>query len=240
LIEELQKHGCRVEFLDRPMSQDPHDQLRAAIEAVFASWNGERARRYRELEGIPDDLGTAVTVQAMVFGNRGEDSGTGVAFTRNPSTGEPEPYGDWLANAQGEDVVAGVRATEDLDGFRKQHAGLHAELMEALARLEEHYADSHVVSVLPEGLVPELSRGGAEQRTPLENRTKVPVLNANLVLRSTADRVALIAAGIGGGTQGPGLRVSGHGAQAPQRPFSRHGDLVPSAAQFSDDLLSEA
>src|SRR3712207_8296727 len=83
--------------------QNPDDQLAAAVEAVFRSWNGRRARDYRRLEGIPDDLGTAVNVQTMVFGNKGEDSGTGVAFTRDPATGERVAYGDFLTNAQGED-----------------------------------------------------------------------------------------------------------------------------------------
>ncbi|HMF83666.1 MAG TPA: PEP/pyruvate-binding domain-containing protein, partial [Acidimicrobiia bacterium] len=93
---------------------DPKEQLRYAIEAVFKSWNGKRARDYRRFEGIPDDLGTAVNVQAMVFGNKGDDSGTGVAFTRDPATGENQPYGDFLRNAQGEDVVAGIREVEKL------------------------------------------------------------------------------------------------------------------------------
>src|SRR5690348_4960823 len=97
--------------------QDPREQLRHAIEAVFRSWNGERARVYRRMENIPDDLGTAVNVQTMVFGNKGDDSGTGVAFTRDPATGENVRYGDFLANAQGEDVVAGIRVTEHLDAM---------------------------------------------------------------------------------------------------------------------------
>ena len=94
--------------------QDPTAQLRLAIEAVFRSWNSERAFIYRRMEKIDDDLGTAVNVQSMVFGNKGDDSGTGVAFTRNPATGENLPYGDFLKNAQGEDVVAGIRTTEPL------------------------------------------------------------------------------------------------------------------------------
>ena len=91
---------------------DPWAQLRGAVEAVFNSWNSDRARAYREVEGISGDLGTGVTVQAMVFGNRGPDSGTGVLFTRNPATGEHAQYGDVLFDAQGEDVVAGTHATE--------------------------------------------------------------------------------------------------------------------------------
>src|SRR6185436_17116589 len=89
--------------------EDPFDQLRGAIAAVFGSWNGRRAVDYRRLNKIPDDLGTAVNVQTMVFGNLGDTSATGVAFSRNPSTGEAKLYGEYLTNAQGEDVVAGIR-----------------------------------------------------------------------------------------------------------------------------------
>ena len=110
----------RVAGVDFP--DDPHAQLGYAIEAVFKSWNGRRARDYRRMERIPDDLGTAVNVQTMVFGNKGDDSGTGVAFTRNPSTGESVPYGDFLTNAQGEDVVAGIRITEPLDAMANDFA----------------------------------------------------------------------------------------------------------------------
>ncbi len=121
--------------------EDPREQLRGAVEAVFRSWNNERAIAYRRLEGIPDDLGTAVTVQRMVFGNRGSDSGSGVAFTRDPTTGAPEPEGDFLLNAQGEDVVAGVRNTEDLADLAERMPEAHAELIDALKRLERHYHD---------------------------------------------------------------------------------------------------
>jgi pyruvate,orthophosphate dikinase len=121
--------------------QDPQEQLRHAIEAVFRSWNGDKARVYREHEGIPDDLGTAVNVQSMVFGNKGDDSGTGVAFTRNPATGERQSYGDFLANAQGEDVVAGIRATESLDAMANDFPESHAQLVQVMDQLERHYRD---------------------------------------------------------------------------------------------------
>ena len=98
-----------------PFPQDPREQLRLAVRAVFASWNTDRARIYRRQEKIPDDLGTAVNVMAMVFGNLGDDSGTGVAFTRDPATGRRGSYGDYLPKAQGEDVVAGIRNTLSLD-----------------------------------------------------------------------------------------------------------------------------
>ncbi len=121
--------------------EDPQEQLRHAIEAVFRSWNGERARVYRRMEKIPDDLGTAVNVQSMVFGNKGDDSGTGVAFTRNPASGERAPYGDFLANAQGEDVVAGIRVTEPLDAMANEFPECHEQLLANMALLEGHYRD---------------------------------------------------------------------------------------------------
>jgi pyruvate,orthophosphate dikinase len=124
-----------------PFPQDPTEQLRGAVEAVFKSWNGPRAFAYRDRERIPHDLGTAVNVQAMVFGNRDDNSGTGVGFTRDPATGENKPYGDFLINAQGEDVVAGIRNTEDLDELKKQFPDLHRQLLAIFDRLERHYRD---------------------------------------------------------------------------------------------------
>ncbi len=120
---------------------DPWLQLRLAIEAVFRSWNSDRARAYRRKEGIPDDLGTAVTVQAMVFGNRGATSATGVLFTRNPATGEPTLYGDILFDAQGEDVVAGTHRTEPISALDERLPAVAAELRNDAMQLERHYAD---------------------------------------------------------------------------------------------------
>ncbi len=124
-----------------PFPQDPTAQLRGAIEAVFNSWNAPRAIAYRKRERIRDDLGTAVTVQAMVFGNRNDRSGTGVGFTRDPATGENRPYGDFLVNAQGEDVVAGTRNTEPLAALGRDFPEVYAELLDIFARLERHYRD---------------------------------------------------------------------------------------------------
>jgi pyruvate,orthophosphate dikinase len=121
--------------------QEPRSQLEKAIEAVFRSWNGTRAIAYRRQNKIPDSLGTAVNVVAMVFGNRGEDSGTGVAFTRNPSTGEKEPYGDYLPNAQGEDVVAGIRNTLPLAELAELDPKSYQELRRGMDSLERHYRD---------------------------------------------------------------------------------------------------
>ncbi|MDO8391775.1 MAG: pyruvate, phosphate dikinase [Actinomycetota bacterium] len=125
----------------KPFPQKPREQLRGAIEAVFASWNGARAIAYRVRERISHDLGTAVNVQTMVFGNRDDNSGTGVGFTRNAATGDNKPYGDFLINAQGEDVVAGIRNTEDLDHMKLHFPVIHKELLDIFARLERHYTD---------------------------------------------------------------------------------------------------
>ncbi|MEP6477727.1 MAG: pyruvate, phosphate dikinase [Actinomycetota bacterium] len=120
---------------------DPRQQMRLAVEAVFSSWNGRRAVDYRRQNKISDDLGTAVNIQAMVFGNRGEDSGTGVAFTRDPSTGEKLPYGDYLSNAQGEDVVAGIRNTLPLADLERIDPDSYRGLREVMSTLEHHYRD---------------------------------------------------------------------------------------------------
>lgn len=125
----------------RAFPQNPEKQLRGAVEAVFKSWNGARAIAYRVREKISHDLGTAVNVQAMVFGNRDDNSGTGVGFTRNAATGVNVPYGDFLVNAQGEDVVAGIRNTEDLKALKRKFPKIHVELLAIFARLEAHYTD---------------------------------------------------------------------------------------------------
>jgi pyruvate,orthophosphate dikinase len=124
-----------------PVPDDPWLQLRLAAEAVFRSWNGDRAKAYRRREGIPEDMGTAVTVQAMVFGNRGADSATGVAFTRNPATGEPVLYGDVLFDAQGEDVVAGTHRTEPIAVLDSRLPDAASSLRAAATRLEHHLRD---------------------------------------------------------------------------------------------------
>ncbi len=129
------------EVTGKAFPQEPMKQLRGAVEAVFRSWNGARAIAYRVRERISHELGTAVNVQTMVFGNRDENSGTGVGFTRNAATGENKPYGDFLINAQGEDVVAGIRNTEDLDTMRHDFPTIHDELVDIFARLERHYRD---------------------------------------------------------------------------------------------------
>ena len=141
------------EVLGKEFPDDPREQLWGSIGAVFKSWNGRRAVAYRRIEGIPDDWGTAVNVQSMVFGNMGDNSATGVAFTRNPATGENKFYGEWLVNAQGEDVVAGIRTPNPLNRETKNEQNMHLKSLEEAMpevyrqldeirhRLESHYRD---------------------------------------------------------------------------------------------------
>ena len=145
---------AKVEDLaGKPFPQDPADQLWGAVGAVFGSWMNNRAVTYRRLHGIPSDCGTAVNVQAMVFGNMGDDCATGVCFTRNPSNGDNSFYGEFLLNAQGEDVVAGIRTPQPLTEAEKSVTGsdfasmesalpdIYAHLVEVRGRLEQHYTD---------------------------------------------------------------------------------------------------
>ncbi|WP_408954848.1 pyruvate, phosphate dikinase [Natroniella sp. ANB-PHB2] len=121
--------------------QDPMEQLITAVEAVFGSWNNKRAIVYRDAHDIDHELGTAVNIQTMVFGNMGDDSGTGVVFTRNPSTGENKLYGEYLLNAQGEDIVAGIRTPEDIQTFKDSLPEIYEQLVDVTETLEEHYKD---------------------------------------------------------------------------------------------------
>jgi len=126
----------------RPFPTEPHDQLRLAVEAVFGSWFGQRAKDYRKQFKISDDLGTACSVVTMVFGNMGDDSGTGVAFTRDPNTGEKTLYGEYLTNAQGEDVVAGIRTPLKIDQLKRDMPKAYAQFEKIAQRLEKHYRDA--------------------------------------------------------------------------------------------------
>ena len=139
LIEVYKKVIHENKGFDFP--QEPLEQLKLATEAVFKSWNGKRAVDYRRATNIPDDLGTAVNIQTMVFGNMGDDSGTGVAFTRDPSTGENKMYGDYLLNAQGEDVVAGIRNTEKIVNLGNDMPEANKQFLEIVNKLELHYRD---------------------------------------------------------------------------------------------------
>ncbi|ADQ15268.1 pyruvate, phosphate dikinase [Halanaerobium hydrogeniformans] len=135
-FKNLIKKRKNIEF-----PQKPEEQLLMAVKAVFSSWNNSRARSYRNINDIPHDLGTAVNVQTMVFGNIGENSGTGVAFTRNPATGENKVFGEFLLNAQGEDVVAGIRTPKDISELKRLMPEVYEEFVELTETLEEHYKD---------------------------------------------------------------------------------------------------
>src|SRR6266568_2485781 len=139
LVDQFKK--IIVSQTGREFPLEPVEQLRQGIEAVFGSWDNKRAIDYRRKNKISDDLGTAVNVQSMVFGNKGDDSGTGVAFTRNPANGDPHPYGDYLSNAQGEDVVAGIRNTLALDQMGEVQPRAWEELQQHMRTLERHYRD---------------------------------------------------------------------------------------------------
>jgi len=145
-VEDLQELTARFKEVYRhelghDFPQDPLEQLKLAVEAVFRSWMGKRAVDYRRAERIPDNLGTAVNVVTMVFGNMGWDSGTGVAFTRDPATGERKFYGDYLLNAQGEDVVAGIRNTKPVDRLGEDMPKIYPQLVDISQKLEKHYRD---------------------------------------------------------------------------------------------------
>jgi pyruvate,orthophosphate dikinase len=139
VVEEYKK--LVKKHVKREFPQDPHEQLVMARDAVFRSWNNDRAKHYRRINNIADDLGTAVNVQAMVFGNLGETSGTGVGFTRNPATGDKEFYGEFLMNAQGEDVVAGIRTPVHISELQKIMPEVYDQLRDITTRLEKHYKD---------------------------------------------------------------------------------------------------
>src|SRR5207249_6310453 len=130
-----------VSRTNAPFPQDPREQLELAVRAVFDSWYGKKAVQYRRINNIPADWGTAVTVMSMVFGNLGDTSGTGVGFTRDPRTGERRFYAEFLANAQGEDVVAGIRTPEHIDDLKRRMPEIYDELLAIAGRLERHYKD---------------------------------------------------------------------------------------------------
>ena len=142
-LKEICEHykSLYVEKVYKPFPQEPTVQLTEAIEAVFKSWDNDRARVYRQLNDIPYEIGTAVNIQEMVFGNSGERSGTGVAFTRNPVTGEAKLFGEYLLNAQGEDVVAGIRTPKDIASLEEQMPHVHQQFVSVSQQLEQHYRD---------------------------------------------------------------------------------------------------
>src|SRR4051794_28399009 len=167
--------------------QDPQDQLEGAIRAVFDSWNGERAVSYRRMNRIPDEWGTAVNVQQMVFGNKGDDSGSGVAFSRDEVTGAPEPSGDFLVNAQGEDVVSGVRNTLDIAELKDVMPEAYEELMEILRTLERHYKDMQDTEfTIEEGQLYMLQTRNAKRPAQAAVRFAVEAVDEELLTREEA------------------------------------------------------
>ncbi|HTU94947.1 MAG TPA: pyruvate, phosphate dikinase [Solirubrobacteraceae bacterium] len=167
--------------------QDPQEQLRLAIRAVFDSWVGDRAVSYRRLNHIPDDWGTAVNVQQMVFGNKGDTSGSGVAFSRDEVTGAPEPSGDFLPNAQGEDVVSGVRTPRDIAEMKEWMPAVHEQLMEILRTLEAHYQDMQDTEfTVEEGQLYMLQTRNAKRPAQAAVRFAVDAVSENLLTRERA------------------------------------------------------
>jgi pyruvate, orthophosphate dikinase len=167
--------------------QDPQDQLRLAVRAVFDSWTGERAVSYRRINRIPDEWGTAVNVQQMVFGNKGETSATGVAFSRDEVTGAPEPSGDFLVDAQGEDVVSGVRNTRDISEMRDVLPDAHEQLMDILRTLESHYRDMQDVEfTVEEGRLYMLQTRNAKRPAQAAVRFACDAVDEGLLSREEA------------------------------------------------------
>ena len=167
--------------------EDPREQLTQAILAVFDSWMGDRAVAYRRINGIPDDWGTAVNVQQMVFGNKGAESGSGVAFSRNEITGAPEPSGDFLIDAQGEDVVSGVRTPRDLSELAALMPDVHDRLIEILRTLERHYGDMQDTEfTIEEGRLYMLQTRSAKRHAQAAVRFAVDAVDEGLLTRPQA------------------------------------------------------
>lgn len=176
-----------AELADNAFPQDPKEQLLQAVKAVFDSWNNERAIYYRRMNHIADNLGTAVNVQSMVFGNSGNNSGTGVAFSRNPATGEDHVYGEYLINAQGEDVVAGIRTPEQLDNLANVMPAIHAEFIETAKKLENHYKDMQDLEfTIEDGVLFILQTRSGKRTAASAVKVAVDLANEGLISKETA------------------------------------------------------
>jgi pyruvate,orthophosphate dikinase len=179
--------GIYREETGEDFPQDPQEQLRLSIRAVFDSWVGDRAVAYRRMNRIPDDWGTAVNVQQMVFGNQGDTSGSGVAFSRDEVTGAPEPSGDFLPNAQGEDVVSGARTPRDIADIKEWLPDVHAQLMEILRTLEHHYEDMQDTEfTVQEGRLYMLQTRSAKRPAQAAVRFAVDAVHEGLLTREQA------------------------------------------------------
>src|SRR4051794_15786505 len=171
----------------RDFPQDAREQLRRAIVAVFESWNSPRAQVYRRTYDIPDDIGTAVNVVQMVFGNKGDRSATGVCFTRDPSTGEHGIYGEYLVNAQGEDVVAGIRTPQPVEEMRERLPEAFAQLQETMASLEQHYRDMQDIEfTVEEGKLYLLQTRSAKRTAAAAIKAAVDMTAEGLITREDA------------------------------------------------------
>ncbi len=167
--------------------QDVYKQLELATKAVFESWMGKRAIDYRRATGISDDLGTAVNIVTMVFGNMGNDSGTGVAFTRNPSTGDKKMMGEYLLNAQGEDVVAGIRNTDPVEHMAETMPEVYAQFMEIADKLEKHYKDMQDVEfTIERGKLWMLQTRNGKRTAKAAVKIAVDMANEGLITREEA------------------------------------------------------
>jgi pyruvate,orthophosphate dikinase len=188
-LEELVRQFKQIyeDEIGRPFPQDAGEQLSRAVRAVFDSWDTPRAQVYRRANRIPDDLGTAVNVVQMVFGNKGPQSGTGVAFTRDPSTGERGIYGEFLADAQGEDVVAGIRTPEPLDAMKRALGGTFDELLDTMRRLEEHYRDVQDIEfTVEDGRLYLLQTRSAKRTATAALKAAVSMVDEGLITREEA------------------------------------------------------
>jgi pyruvate, orthophosphate dikinase len=167
--------------------QEPQEQLRLAVQAVFDSWFAKKATEYRRINGIPGDWGTAVTVMSMVFGNLGDTSGTGVGFTRDPRSGEPRFYAEFLSNAQGEDVVAGTRTPEGIDGLQRRMPEAYGQLLEIADRLERHYKDMQDIEfTVQEGTLYLLQTRAGKRSAEGAVRVAVDLVHEHVIDRDTA------------------------------------------------------
>ncbi|MFH2104248.1 MAG: pyruvate, phosphate dikinase [Chloroflexota bacterium] len=181
-FKEVFKKETGVDF-----PQDAFKQLELATEAVFKSWNGKRAVDYRRATGISDELGTAVNIQTMVFGNMGDDSGTGVAFTRNPSTGDKKMMGDYLLNAQGEDVVAGIRNADPIENLGKQMPEVYGQFMDITDKLEQHYKEMQDVEfTIERGTLWMLQTRNGKRTAKAAVKIAVDMVNEGLISKEEA------------------------------------------------------
>ncbi|HAV43266.1 TPA: pyruvate, phosphate dikinase [bacterium] len=185
LVERYKEEVKEVKGIEIP--QDPREQLKMTIIAVFDSWDNPRAITYRKLNNIPDDLGTAVTIQAMVFGNMGQNSGTGVAFTRDPALGKKKFYGEYLLNAQGEDVVAGIRTPNPISRLKEELPEAYGQLMDIYQKLEAHYRDMQDIEfTIEDGRLFMLQTRTGKRTTKAAIKIAVDMTNEGLISKEEA------------------------------------------------------